>query len=88
MSDIPTVRIRNPVTGDGYTVINEADFDPTSHTLFDEDAAGGGPARPIGDGIFDDMSDEDLRAYITDRTGKAPHPRAKRETLIDKAKEI
>lgn len=33
------------------------------------------------------MSDDELRAFVKERTGKAPSPRAKRETLIARALE-
>lgn len=36
---------------------------------------------------FDAMSDDDLRAHLAERDGKAPHPNAKRETLLAKARE-
>ena len=36
---------------------------------------------------FDAMSDDDLRAFIEDRDGKAPHANSKRETLLAKARE-
>jgi hypothetical protein len=36
---------------------------------------------------FDAMTDDELRAHLTERDGKAPHPNAKRETLLAKARE-
>lgn len=33
MGDIPTVKIKNPVRG--FAIINESDFDPKVHELFD-----------------------------------------------------
>lgn len=40
MSDLPTVRIAHP-SGEGTLIINEADFDPETHTL-----AGAAPDAP------------------------------------------
>lgn len=36
---------------------------------------------------FDDMDDDQLRAFIKAQTQKDPHPNAKRETLLKKARE-
>lgn len=36
---------------------------------------------------FDDMSDDQLRAFIKAQTQKEPHPNAKRDTLLKKARE-
>lgn len=39
MSDsCPTVKIKNPAEDGGYMIINESDFDPASHALFDAPA--------------------------------------------------
>lgn len=35
---------------------------------------------------FDAMEEDDLRAFLAERDGKAPHPNAKRETLLAKAR--
>lgn len=37
---------------------------------------------------IDVMTDEELRALIAESTGRAPHPSAKRATLLAKAREI
>lgn len=42
----------------------------------------------IGTDSGDQFSDEQLRAAIEAATGKAPHPSAKLETLIDKFNEL
>ncbi len=36
--------------------------------------------------LLDAMTDDELRTFLTDRDGKAPHPNAKRETLLAKAR--
>lgn len=92
--ELPTIMVRRD-GGRGYHIINLSDFDPAKHEVFQpehvpptvwpDDVPGAQP--PLGDGIFDDMSDDDLRAYIEQRTGKAPGNRAKRETLIARARE-
>lgn len=35
--------------------------------------------------MLESLTDEALRAFVEKVTGKAPHPNAKRETLIEKA---
>lgn len=45
------------------------------------------PASPDGSSDqFDAMSDEELRAHIEAASGKAPHPSAKRETMLRRAR--
>ena len=36
--DIPTVKVKNPDAKSGFTTINESDFDPSRHELFDAPA--------------------------------------------------
>lgn len=36
---------------------------------------------------FEGMNDEELRAFITDRDGRAPHPNTGREKLLTKARD-
>lgn len=50
-------------------------------------AVAGSPAGAEDD-AFETMSDDDLRTFIEKATQKAPHPAAKRETLLKKAREI
>lgn len=94
-SILPTITVRRE-GGRGYHIINLSDFDPAVHEVFQPEhtpatawAEEAAPlATPTGDGIFDDMSDEDLRDFIEQRTGKRPGGRSKRETLIAKAREV
>lgn len=47
----------------------------------------GAVASEDQDDDYGSMSDDELRALIEERTGKKPHPNAKRETLIERARE-
>lgn len=94
MSEIPTICVRRE-GGRGYHIINLSAFDPAVHEVFQPEhtpptewAAEAPVITPAGDGIFDDMSDEDLKDYVEHRTGKRPGARSKRETLIAKAREV
>lgn len=51
-------------------------------------AAPGGPISPnTVQGVdFDAMNEDELRSYLTNRDGRAPHPNTKLETLREKAK--
>lgn len=63
--------------------------DPLDH---DGDGKKGGVVdpTPLTDAekleLVDAMTDEELRQFIMDRDGKAPHPNAKRDTLLAKAR--
>lgn len=46
---------------------------------------GGGDPNPEDE--FEAATDDELRAFLTNRDGKPPHPNAKRETLLAKARE-
>lgn len=83
--------------GRGYHIISRAkyDADPGAYVVFEPEHT---PATawpedvvptltPLGDGIFDDMPDEDLRTFIFDKTGVKPHHKLKRENLLTKARE-
>lgn len=48
--------------------------------------AGGGMEVAPGPDDFDKMEDDALRAFITERDGKAPHPNTGREKLLAKAR--
>lgn len=50
-----------------------------------QDAKDGNHGAPAVD--FSDLTDDQLRAAITEATGKAPHPSAGRDTLIKKLQE-
>lgn len=85
------VNTREPLPADGEKL------DPLDH---DHDGKKGGAIDPallsedekkeLGEegeaDEFDVMSDDDLRAHLTERDGKAPHHNAKRETLLAKAR--
>lgn len=79
---LDTIKIVNPVTGDGYTIINAADFDPAVHRALEAV-----PTSPAIDDPFAAMSDAELRAFIEEKTGTAPHHRTGRETLMRLASE-
>lgn len=53
MAELPTVRIVNPSSPDEFIVINEADYDPDAHELWDEDEAG----DPLADLSVADLTD-------------------------------
>jgi hypothetical protein len=63
--------------------------DPLDH---DGDGEKGGvaDATPLTDAekveLLDAMTDDELREFIAERDGKAPHPNAKRDTLLAKAR--
>ncbi len=44
---IPTVKVARPELPGGYVVINEADFDPATMTLFDENAPPVPEKKPV-----------------------------------------
>ena len=54
-----------------------------------QNPGGAGPAAgaETGKDRFDAMDDDALRAFITESTKKEPHPNAKRDTLLKKARE-
>lgn len=61
--------------------------DPLDH---DADGKKGGQAQAAEakvsePKVFDDMTDDELRGFIADRDGKAPHPNTGREKLLAKA---
>lgn len=41
--------------------------------------------KPDKRAMVEALNDDDLRAFVEKRTGKKPHPNAKRETLIERA---
>lgn len=41
MAELPTVRIVNPSNPDDYVIINESDYDPDTHELWEERDEGG-----------------------------------------------
>lgn len=90
MSDTcPTVKIK---TKTGFALLNESDFDPKKHELYETPKAPPAPVKapaptvapPAPPSVVTHtMSDDDLRDAIERETGKAPHGNAKRETLIE-----
>jgi hypothetical protein len=82
-----TVRVRPWGKDQGdFVEVNEAEFDPSFHVLLD--------AEPPADRAklsreeIELMSDDELRDYITARSGTRPGSRSKRETLIERALEV
>lgn len=57
--------------------------DPLDH---DGDGQAGGSVAATSDKPFDEMTDDELREFITTRDGKAPNARAGRATLLAKAR--
>lgn len=70
--DLPTIKIKTEY-GRGWAIINQSDFNPNVHQVFD------GPQPSSGDVA---MTDADLRAAIEKATGKAPHHKTGRAKLI------
>lgn len=86
MAQIPTVAIVNDAANSGYSIINEADFDPKHHKLYGEQE----PAAtiPLGTDSGDQFSDDQLREIIEEETGKKPHHKVGRDKLIAKFNEL
>jgi hypothetical protein len=96
MSELPTIKVKSDT---GFKFINEADFDPSQHVLFDEkppateaddvtlDFTSDGN-KPLGYDSGDQFSDAELRDAIKEATGQAPGPRTARETLIERFNEL
>lgn len=61
--------------------------DQTENPLDHDDKEGaGGSVSETSDKPFDDMSDDELRAFIKDRDGVLPHPNTSRVKLLAKAR--
>ncbi len=62
MAQIPTVKIKMPANKRaGYAIINESDFDPKKHELFDA------PDEPAGDKPLEEMTRKELDALAAER---------------------
>ncbi len=48
MAELPTIKIKNP-KGEGFILINEADFDPQTHKRWEEGGAKGQGKAPEAD---------------------------------------
>lgn len=59
--------------------------DPLDHDV-DGKKGGAAPAAEFDPELIDAMTDEELRAFITQRDGKAPHPATGHDKLVSKAK--
>jgi hypothetical protein len=81
-----TVKIENPKSKSGFTVINKDDFNPKKHKLFG-DADTEAPID-LGKAPGDSFSDDELRSVIEDVTGKSPRANASRESLIKQFDEL
>lgn len=72
-----------------WSVVEVHDLPQLDH---DGDGEPGGvkDATPLSEDekleLLEAMTDDELREFVEDRTGKKPHPNAKRETLLDKAR--
>lgn len=69
MGTVPTVKVKVPHTKGGFVVINESDFDPEKHELYEEPSAPVAPAAEVapeaetddageGESAFDDDDEE------------------------------
>ena len=79
---IPTVKIAAPHKRQGYKIINECDFDPSCHDLYQPRTDAGALTEPApltdqAQGMSDDM----LRNTIEALTGEMPHHRTGRAKL-------
>lgn len=74
---------------EGFVRYDALDASPLDH---DHDGKPGGVANsePLSDEekmeLLDAMTDDELREFVEGRTGKKPHPNAKRETLLERAR--
>lgn len=57
MAEVPTVRIQNPSNPDEFIIVNEADYDPTEHTLWEERGEESSDADPLLDETVADLKD-------------------------------
>jgi hypothetical protein len=92
MTEIPTIKIATSSNDRGYKIINLSQFVAERHQAFEPEAhvppvAWQGETMVADAGLFEDLTDDELRKYITDRTGRAPHWKSTRETLLAKAME-
>ena len=85
MAQIPTVTIQDPFKPGDFRIINESDFDAKTHKLWKEEPRA---ASDLGTDSGDQFSDDQLRAASEAATGKAPHHKTGRETLIARFNEI
>ncbi len=72
-----------PTLGEPEGPLVEGRSDPLDH---DGDEEMGGSVAETSPAPFDEMDDDALRAFITERDGKAPHPNTGREKLLTLAK--
>lgn len=83
MSPVPTIKIKPWSSDQGaFVLINETDFDPGRHELFEAPVAEPEPVSP------DEPSDAEMRAAIKAATGKAPGPRTSHDELVRQFNEI
>ena len=98
MTQIPVVKVKSDT---GYAWINESDFDPDKHVMFDEtppeaeaddnvtlDFTQPDGNEPLGYDSGAQLSDSQLRDAIREATGVAPGPRTSRETLIERFNDL
>ena len=74
MAEVATVRIHLPHASGEWARINESDYDPTQHVLFDE--------RPEPAPIQDDVTDV---TDVTDVSRETPAPRKRGRPRKDAA---
>lgn len=60
--------------------------EPPPRTDHDHDGKMGGDVGVTSPAAFDDMDDDALRTFITERDGAAPHPNTGRAKLLSKAR--
>lgn len=85
MAQIPTVTIQDPFKPGDFRIINESDFDSKAHKLWEEKPR---VETGISTDSGDQFSDDQLRDAIEAKTGKKPHHKSSRETLIARFNEL
>lgn len=85
MSEIPTIKVKNPNSNGDFMVINVSDFDKKIHTPIDGAAPVIEPQASEDDWGTDSgnqFSDAQLRDAIETATGSKPHHKTGRDKLI------
>jgi hypothetical protein len=93
-SSVPTIRVMR-ADGNGSHLINLSDYDPRKHkkaeayeavpiVTFQAEVA----SSVVKEDVFDLMSDAELRKFIREKTGKAPHGLSRRKALLETARTV
>lgn len=91
--NISTIKV---IHKDGYQIINETDFDPKKHEMFEGEApsvvdttsSSNGGVIELGTDSTDQFSDKQLRDAIKVATGEAPAGRTGRASLEKQFNEL